>query len=295
MAASSSHTSLRGIAYVVLAVALITINDTVMKAMTAGYPVGEIMFLRGIFMFIPITVLAWRAGGFPALRVRNVPVQIFRGLLAIGSTYLFVSALGDMQLADAVAITLAMPLFVTALAGPLLGERVGWRRWSAVFVGFAGVLVMFRPTGDALRLIAFLPLAAAFSEAVRDIVTRRLAAREKTVATLAFTTGIVVLGGLASAPLGWIAPAWADVGLIAGAGILTGGGHFLLIEALRLAEASAIAPYRYSIVVWSVLAGYLIWGDLPDLWIVTGIALVIGSGLYILHRETRLMRFGRGR
>lgn len=295
MAAASAHTSLRGIAYVVLAVALITINDTVMKAMAAGYPVGEIMFIRGIFMFIPISVLAWRAGGLPALRVRNVPVQVFRGLLAVGSTYLFVSALGDMQLADAVAITLAMPLFVTALAGPLLGERVGWRRWSAVFVGFAGVLVMFRPTGDAVRLIALLPLAAAFSEGLRDIVTRRLAAREKTVATLAFTTGIVVLGGLASAPLGWIAPAWADVGLIACAGILTGGGHFLLIEALRLAEASAIAPYRYSIVVWSVLAGYVVWGELPDLWIVTGIVLVIGSGLYILHRETRLMRFGRGR
>ncbi len=154
---------------------------------------------------------------------------------------------------------------------------------------------MFRPTGDAVRLIALLPLAAAFSEGLRDIVTRRLAAREKTVATLAFTTGIVVLGGLASAPLGWIAPAWADVGLIACAGILTGGGHFLLIEALRLAEASAIAPYRYSIVVWSVLAGYVVWGELPDLWIVTGIVLVIGSGLYILHRETRLMRFGRGR
>ena len=295
MVAAEPITSLRGIAYVVLAVALITLNDAVMKAMTVGYPVGEIMFMRGVFMFMPIGVLAWRAGGFAALGVRNVPVQVFRGLLAIGSTYFFVSALGHMQLADAVAITMAMPLFVTAFAVPLLGEHVGWRRWTAVFVGFVGVLIMFRPTGDALRLIALLPLAAAFTEGLRDVVSRRLAAHEKTVATLAFTTGIVVLGGLASLPFGWIAPTWADLGLLAGAGALVGFAHFLLIEALRLAEASAIAPYRYTIVVWSVIAGFVIWGELPDLWIVTGISLVIGSGLYILHRETRLMRFSRGR
>ena len=110
MVAAEPITSLRGIAYVVLAVALITLNDAVMKAMTVGYPVGEIMFMRGVFMFMPIGVLAWRAGGFAALGVRNVPVQVFRGLLAIGSTYFFVSALGHMQLADAVAITFAASL-----------------------------------------------------------------------------------------------------------------------------------------------------------------------------------------
>ena len=201
--------------------------------------------------------------------------------------------LGD--LADAVVIGFVGPIFVTAMAPAFLGERVGWRRWLAIAVGFVGVLVMVRPTGDALRWAALLPAASAFFGALRDIITRRISATDSSVTTLAFTTACVTVAGLATCPFGWTALPPHDLGLFAVTGIVLGVAQFLVIEAFRLGEAALVVPFKYSTVVWAILLGFLVWRDVPDVWVASGAVLVIGSGLYILHRETRLMRFGRRR
>lgn len=297
MAATSSRAPLAGIACMVIGGALLTLNDAVVKWLSDSYPVGEILFVRGLFVFIPVALIAWRMGGLSALTIHHVGAQSARAGLTVISTVFYLVALTVMPLADVVAVAFAGPLFLTALAVPLLGEPVGWRRWSAVTVGFAGILVMFRPGGEALHWVALLPLIGALLSAVRDIITRRLTATvavtETSVGILCYTTIGVTLAGLTTHAAGWRMPAPGDMTLLALSGFLIGAAQYLLIEAFRLAQAGLVAPFRYANVIWAVLFGFLIWGDLPDRWMLLGATLVIGSGLYIFHRETRLRRRNR--
>ncbi len=267
--------------------ALLTLNDAVLKWLTASYPTGQIVFMRSIFVMILVGIIAWRFGGVRTLRVVNLRGQLVRAGTMTVATLLFVTSLRLMPLADAIAIAFAAPLFVTVLAGPLLGEHVGWRRWAAVLVGFVGVLVMFRPTGEAVRLVALLPLCVALASAFKDIVTRRIAATESSVAILFITTLALASVGLVTLVFGWRAITLFDLGLFAIGGFLLGGAQYLTIEAFRYAEAAVVSPFEYSAVLWAMLYGFLIWGDVPDRWIIAGSAIVIGSGLYILHRESR--------
>ena len=172
--------------------ALLTINDALAKLMTAHYPVGQLMFMRGVFVLLPIAFLVWRAGGTRVLRVRNPKGQLLRGITVILGSFLFVTALKLMPLADAIAITFAGPLFLTAMATPLLAETVGWRRWLAVVVGFCGVVLMLRPTG-AFQWVALLPLAVALLGAFRDIITRAMVGSESTLSILFVSTLMVDL------------------------------------------------------------------------------------------------------
>ena len=229
-----------------------------------------------------------RSGGPAALRLRNPRGPLLRAALVVSATFLFVTGLRAMPLADAIAVTFAGPLFLTVLAMAVLREKVGWRRWCAVLVGFVGVMLIVRPTGDAVRWIALLPLSAAFLGALRDIVTRRISGGESSLAILGVTSLAVTLAGLATLPFGWRVPALQDIGYLAVAGALLCAAHFLQIEAFRLAEAGLVAPFKYSSMIWAVAVGFVIWGDLPDAWTLAGAAIVIGSGLYILHREVRL-------
>lgn len=267
--------------------ALLTLNDAVLKWLTVDYPTGQIVFMRSIFVMIIVALIAWRSGGVRALRVVNFSGQLTRAALMAVATLLFVTSLRLMPLADAIAIAFSAPLFITALAGPLLGERVGWRRWIAVLVGFGGILVMFRPTGETMRLISLLPLGVALASAFKDIITRRIAATESSVSILFVTTLVLATVGLVTAASGWSAITLLDFGLFALCGLLLGGAQYLTIEAFRHANAAVVAPFEYSAVLWAMLYGYLIWDDVPDRWIISGSVLVIGSGLFILYRESR--------
>jgi drug/metabolite transporter (DMT)-like permease len=284
---SSSSAPLKGILYMVIGSALLTGNDTVLKWLTGSYPVGQLMCLRGIFVYIPITFFVWQAGGFRALRVSSIKGQGLRAGLVVGGTFLFVTGLFYLPIADAIAISFAGPLFVTAMAPWLLGETVGWRRWVAVLVGFIGVLVITRPTGGAVQWAALFPLCASFTGALRDILTRRLAFQDSSVATLTLTTTAVVLAGSSTALFtDWQPVKMVDLGLFALGGVLIGSAHYALIETFRYAEAALVTPFKYSSIIWAAGLGYLIWGDLPDRWTVLGVTILITSGLYILRRET---------
>ena len=277
----------RGIVQMTAGCALITVNDSIMKSLTAGYPIGETIFVRGLFVAIPIAVLVFRSGGLHALRVTNIRGQLVRAALLVGSMFLFVTSLRFLPLADAVALTFAGPLILTAVAPWALGERVGWRRRCAVAVGFAGVLIMLAPGREGLRWAAFLPLGTALLEAARDVVTRRLVATESSLSLTACSFGLVTLCALATAGHGWRPMSAGDVGLLALAGCCVGVAFVLMTEAFRHAEATLVAPFRYSSVLWAMLIGAFAFGDRPSPAMLAGAVLVVGSGLYIVQREAR--------
>ena len=287
---------LRGIACMVAGCALVTFNDGILKWLTTDYPVGQIMFVRSVFVFPAILLLAVNEGGLARLRVHNPKGQAVRAAIVVTGMFLFVTAISLMPIADALAIAFASPLVATALAVPMLGERVGWRRWSAVAVGLAGVAVALKPGTGTMAAVALLPLAAAFTGALRDIVTRRLSVSDSSSSILMVTTAAVMVAGLASAlagPLGFPGLAWrampaVHITMLAAAGLLLAGAQYLMIEAVRLAEVGLVSPFKYTSMVWAVLLGYLVYGTVPDIWVATGSLLVVASGLYVVRREARL-------
>jgi len=278
----------RGILYMLLGSAFLTANDAAMKWLIADYPVGEMLFFRGSAVAVGVGLVLWRLDGRDGFRVANVKGQAMRALAMVAGSYLFVSGLAFLPLADAIAIAFAGPLFTTALAVPLLGERVGWRRWLAVLVGFAGVLLMTRPGAGVMQWAVLLPLAACLTGALRDILTRKLTATEASLTTLFYTTAAVGLGGLLTLPWGWSLPSPPHLALLLASSALMGIAHYLQIEAFRLAETATIVPFRYSSLLWALLFGLVLWGELPEPLVAAGALTVVGAGLYIWYRERQL-------
>jgi drug/metabolite transporter (DMT)-like permease len=265
--------------------ALISLNDALLKWLATDLPVGQLLFVRGCFALGLMALVAWRVR--LRFRIINIPAQTARALLTVASTFAFITGLRYMPLAEAIAIAFAGPLFVTLLAALLLREQVGWRRWSAVAVGFCGVLIILRPGDNTLNWAALFPLGSSLGGALRDIITRKMSTTESSFSTLVFTTLVVTTSGLCTLPFGWPALQQADIALLACASLLVASAHFLLIETFRLAEASLVAPFKYLSIVWGTLYGVLIWGELPGVWVWLGSALLISSGLYIFYREAR--------
>ena len=266
---------------------LLTINDAIQKWMTAEFPTGQLLSMRGLFVMLPIGLLVWRAGGTRVLRIANYRGQSARAGLVCLSSLLFLTALSLMPLADAIALTFAGPLFITALAPFMLGELVGWHRWSAVLIGFVGVVIMVQPSSGALQWVAVFPLGVALCGALRDIITRHIHATETTVAIMFYSVLAVIVFGVAIGAAQWREMSTHHIALFAINGIVLGAAYFFLIEALRLAEASVVSPFKYVTLVWAILLGQLVWGDVPSAQVLIGAVLIVVSGWYILHRETK--------
>ncbi len=283
----SSSAAMHGIAFMLAGSFFMSLNNAILKWLSSGYPAGQILFLRSTFIFVTIAFFIWRAGGFHSARIGNPKIHLLRACCVVCSAFLFMNAVRLLPLADVIAITFVAPLFLTALAGPVLGEQVGMRRWAAVIVGFFGMLIIIRPGGDLWRLAALLPLGTALMDATRDLFTRRMTnARETANAILVTTTAAVGFAGLSTALAGnwiWLTP--RDFGLIAIGGLITGCGHYCMVETFRLAEAGLVSPFRYSSILWAGALGNMFWGDIPDRWVVTGALVLIASGVYILQRE----------
>ncbi|UUX50053.1 DMT family transporter [Nisaea acidiphila] len=267
-------------------IGLVTLNDGIAKWLTSDYPVGQVIALRGILLLVLVFGFAFATGRKDQLKVRHWRLQLLRAVIIVFSTYSFIWALKLMAIADATAIAFAGPIVTAALVVPLLGEQVGWRRWTAILVGFCGVLIMVKPTPETFSAVALLPLLATVCGSFRDIVTRKMHATETTLSMLAVGMTIVTLSGFASLAFDeWKPVGWSEMGLFAVSSLFVGGAQFLMIESFRYSEAGFVTPFKYTSIVWAVLIGFVVWGNIPDLWIVTGTFLVIGSGLYILHRE----------
>ena len=264
---------------------VLTSNDAIVKWLTEVMPIGQIISLRGAI--VCGLLLAWLMlrRRTEDLRVRNWPGQALRAALMVATTFLFIGSLSRLPLADAIAITFASPLFATALAVPLLREAVGWRRWSAVLVGFGGVVLLARPTGGGDLTAVGMALAVAFLVALMDVATRRLKASETSSSILFYTTVAVTAAGLVPGTGDWVALDPLLLGLLAGAALTMAAAQFLQIEAFRFAAASTVAPFRYFSLISAMVLGMAVWGHLPDLQAGLGCLLILGSGLWIWHRE----------
>ena len=285
--ASSGDRQTRAILLMVLGVGTLSVNDAIIKWLSDGLAVGQILCLRGVIVISVYGGVVGLSQGFQVFRMARPKVHLTRGLFLLASAYTFVTGLSLLPLADAFALSFAGPLFMVVLAILFLGERVGWRRWAAVVVGFIAVLVMLRPGTSAFQLAALFPLAAAFCGAARDAITRRMAREESTHAILLWGTAIVAVGGLASLPWGWGPVTWADGGLLLATAILQCLAHYLMIESFRYGETSLLAPFKYTGLVWGIIIGFLIWGTFPDNYILMGAAVISASGIYIARREAQ--------
>jgi drug/metabolite transporter (DMT)-like permease len=282
----------RAILVMCLTMALFVMNDTFVKLAAATLPVGQVMALRGVFVVAIILSIVLALGQARDLaRIRQPRVAIRSALEALVA-YLFISALARLGIAELTAIFLTAPLMMTAASAVFLKEQVGWRRWLAVVAGFLGMLLVVKPSPEGLNVFALLGLLSAVGSVTRDLVTRGIdKATPTTIVSFATGSAVALAGfglGLAES---WSAPSLAAWGYLLGAAIFVAAGNYGIILAFRIGEVSAISPFRYTIMVWALLSGYLIWGEVPDRWSLLGIAIIVGSGLYVVHRErVRRMR-----
>lgn len=282
--------SLIGIGWFLFAIFCFGVMDAGIKYLTADFGTWQIMFFRGFFSLIPIGVLIHQSGGVATLRTRKFGSHVGRSLVGIAAAFCFFYGYAIMPLADVYAIGFAGPLFMTALSVPVLGEKVGWRRWAAVLVGFTGVLVMLRPGQGLLSLTALIPLAAAAFYALTMLYIRIMARTESNAAiTFYFVTSMSVVSGIIMIP-DWRTPDGWQWLLLIMVGVIGGVAQIAFTQAFRLTTPSLLAPFEYTAMLWAVLFGYFLFGDVPDEAIWIGSAIVIASGLYIIHRETVLHR-----
>lgn len=276
----------RAVLAMVLAVALFSLMDAGLKGLAGYYPPFQVAALRGVAS-LPF-VLVWAvatAGVRPLLRVRW-SLHLLRGVLGVAMMAAFAYALRRMPLSTAYSIFFVAPLLITALSVPFLGEHVGPRRWVAIGIGLAGVVVVLRPTGEGvLSLAGIAVLVAALGYAVSAITVRVLARTDSTQSMMVWLLAMMALGAGAIAWPDWVPLRGADAWLILGVGIAGALGQYAITEAFRLGEASLIAPLEYTALLWGVILDATLWGVLPDQVTWLGAAIIIASGLYLLHRE----------
>jgi drug/metabolite transporter (DMT)-like permease len=282
---------LTGIALMCGAVACFSLLDTTAKYLNLYMATLQIVWARytGAFLFPLIVSNPWSRPGL--LRTGQPALQIGRSFLLLGSTMCNFLALRYLQLDEAIAIIFSTPFFVAALSGPILGEWVRWRRWTAIGVGFIGVLVVARPGTGAFQPAALLSLAAALCYALYSIVTRALARTDSNETTLFYSNLVGVVALMPVVPFVWTTPTDPLViALMVASGAMGSFGHYLLIAAHRLAPAAVLSPFIYTQIVQVIILGYLVFGDVPSRWTLLGCAIVVASGLYILHRERTVRR-----
>jgi S-adenosylmethionine uptake transporter len=288
---STAAHNLRAASLMIVAMASFCINDAFMKTLATRAPIGQLMTLRGVIVVLLMLALLPRLG----LRIgRPDRFTFLRALGELGVTLAFLTALTTLPLADTYTLYFASPILLTAAAALMLGERVGPRRWAAVLVGFLGVLVVLGLPAQ-WQLASLLALAAAAISVARDICTRKISP-EVGSGTAALATAVcVTLGGAVTALGGtWVPLDGIDATLCALAALGAAGGYVAFVAALRMGDLSFVAIFRYSAIPLAMLLGFAFWGDVPTLQMLTGAALIMGSGLFILWRERRLARTAAG-
>lgn len=228
--------------------------------------------------------------GFRSIGTRRPVLNAVRVAINLAAMIMFNLSLTYLMLAETVTLFFAAPLFITALSAPLLGERIGWRRWTAVVVGFAGVMVVMQPGTEAMHPAALLPVGAALLYACVNITTRMLSRTDSSHTLVIFSNVGYCLGTGLAAPFAWIAPAPADVALLFGLGVAAVIAQYFHVTAVRFAQVSLLASFEYTAIFWAALLGFAVWGEVPETHVWLGIAIIVGSGLYILYRESVVAR-----
>jgi drug/metabolite transporter (DMT)-like permease len=269
------------------AMAGFTLNDSITKALSSEMNFGQMMLVRGVFAIALIAALAWHQGALRPLRTLLVRPVALRVIGEVGGTVTFLAAIVHLPLANTSAIFQALPLVITLGAAVLFGEPVGWRRWLAIAAGFVGVLIIVRPGIAGFSQFSLLALVSVLFCAGRDLATRQIPAHIPSLFITLLTTATVTATGAAIiVPLGgWTPPSSRALALLALAAVLLLIGYQCVIMALRSGDISAVAPFRYTALLWAMLLGYLVFGDVPDAMMATGASIIVLSGLYAFYRE----------
>jgi drug/metabolite transporter (DMT)-like permease len=282
---------LKAIALMCVAVVLFSGLDTAAKVLTTrlGLTVTEIVWARFIVQFVGLLVIVPALGVMPVramFRTNGLGLQLLRSTLMVGTTAFNFLALQTLRLDQSITIVFLAPLVVALLAGPLLGEWVGWRRMLAILVGFCGIVVAVHPDTGGVSMGVVWALLAMIVYALFMLLTRHMATLDPPLVTLFYSMFVGTAALTPFALANWVGPqdalGWV---LLLSMGVLGGTGHYLFLHAYRLAPASSVAPFLYTQILSMVVLGYLVFGDVPDAWTLTGAAIVVASGVYLLHRE----------
>ena len=275
----------KGIALILASTIFLGASDVTAKYLSASLPSIEIAWIR--FLVFALIMVPAMVPGSPlyAMHTGRLGLQLMRGAALLASSLLFISGLRFLPIAEASATGFVAPLFVTALSIVFLSERVGVRRWLATAVGLIGVLIILRPGTGAFHPAAFFPIVSALAWACTLIMTRMMSGKEAAITTMTYSSiaGVCILSMLV--PLVWVAPTWHDIlfGLLIG--VASTAGQWIVVLAFRYADASVLAPFSYTQLLWVSILGFLIFGEVPDIWTVVGAVFIVSSGLYTAHRE----------
>ncbi len=294
---------LLGISLKVLSALAFTMMSACLKLVSGEYPTGELIFFRSAFALVPLLLwLSWEGDLINAVRTNDIRGHVTRGVIGSAGMFSGFIALSYLPLHDAIAIGYATPLIVVVLAALVLKETVRAYRWTAVAVGFVGVLIMVSPHLSTARAAtpaagapageaafgALIALFGACCSAGATIQVRRLTATEKTGAIVLYFSLLTTALGLATAVFGWRMPSLEDFALLVLIGILGGIGQILLTQCYRYADTSIVAPFEYTTMIWALLLGWVLFGDLPTATVLAGAAIVAGAGIFVLLRERKL-------
>ena len=290
----------KGIALKLISAVLFAVMSALIRYLGASYPIGEVVFFRSAFAILPVVIVyAWRGELAAVVRTERPLGQAGRGALSIVGMFCNFGALARLPLIEANAISFTSPLISVALAALILKERVRIYRGSAVTIGFLGVLVVLAPhfTGDELAIVlasaasvagVIYALAGSICNAGTMIQTRRLTQSETTSSIVFYFSLYCALAGLVTLPFGWLMPTGFELAALVGTGFLGGTGHILLTESYRYASASVVAPFDYTSMIWALVLGYIMFGEMPTPMIVLGSAIIAGAGLFVIWREHQL-------
>ena len=284
-------------------VAIFSGQDWIIKLLSGDYPVHQAIAIRGVVAVLILLAYIALDGKIGSLRSKRMGLLIVRGLVLMMAYTTYYLAFPSMPLANIVALWFTVPLFVTALAGPFLGEKVGVRRWTAAIVGFAGVLIIVRPFANSFSLASLLPIASALTYSISALMARRMGETESAPVMSFYQNLVYLLVALVMAAIfgggafegasnpsleflvrGWVTPSWLDLALLAACGVIASIATVLLTQAYRMAEANFVACFEYSAIILATLGGYLFWREVPDLYFFVGAALIVAAGLYVLFR-----------
>ncbi|TIQ94072.1 MAG: DMT family transporter [Mesorhizobium sp.] len=279
--------NLRGALFMVVAMSGFTLNDAITKVASESMNMAQVMLIRGAFASLFVGLLAWQRGALALSGSMLQPMVAVRVAGEAGATVSFLIALAHLPIANVSAVLQALPLAVTMGAALVFNEGVGWRRWLAIAIGFAGVLIIVRPGFEGFSIYSVLALACVACCAVRDLATRRI---PQAIPTLLVSTttalAMTMLGAALLLPMGgWTPMTGESTASLAMAAVLVVIGYQFIIMAMRMGDISFIAPFRYTALLWSILLGLFIFGDVPDLPMILGASVIVGSGLYALYRE----------
>lgn len=302
--AEAASSPLRGILYLSGGLAVFTVQDVIMKQLSGAYPLHEMGVIRSLAALPLLGLMIWAEGGWRAFVPVHARIVFARAILGFFSYTSWYLAIAALPLGDAATIYYANPIMITALAAPILGEIIGWRRWAAVTVGFIGVVTVMQPGAESFDPALLLAFASGAFYSITALITRRASGR---VTGSSFALWATVVFGLGSAAMAlvlgdgryadeshaslafltraWVMPGGRDLALLVLCGPIVAISFYCLSQAYLLTPASVVTPFEYSSLPWAILFGFLLWGDVPDLWTWIGLALIVGSGLYVVRRE----------